>query len=742
MKKTIKTMLAFVAGAMALSACSNDELLEEQKIPSNGNMTFTATVSDEEGTATRASLDSLDIVWNQGDAISVFSSGNSVNSKMSISNGAGTTSGVFSGTCEAGSEYLAIYPYDANHVYELKNNENSHVTYTWNGATQTAVQGSFPKNTPMIAIAYDNIENPSSTVALQFKNVCSFIKVTTDYPCRSIELKSKNTSDKLVAKKLELTIGSDNLPEIVSSTETSYKVILTDENRTNLPAGTYYIAVLPCTLSQGFDLTFIPFTDNSTHVKSTTKSVTLTRSKVLNLGTVSLQSAETATLAGSGTDADPYQINTFADLKIFQRWITSEKGETWKKTYKQTADIDAQGETMAPIGTATHRFWGTYDGGGYTIKNLCIKGTVEYTVPTNTFTEKNRATALFGAIRGATIKNLTIENPSFASSNKGEKLTVSPFVGVAYCGNDSYTNSRCKIINCKLKGTCTISNEATDGSTYFTSHYGFIYGGFVGCSQTNLEITECTSDMELSATYGGDVSTEFDACVGGFVGLAFGVNVKNDGDLEHDGEIIINKCRNNGNISYKQTQRINSSGLGGFIGIVKDLSTDNDVTCKMYNCINNATLNLISVHCFWNLYIGGLVAYNYSNGSSSSKPCVQNCVNNGDFTYSDCNSRQGHCYFGGIVGYNYDNDTKISYCANSGTVGAGDYAISSYCGTLNECWRDSNKSYAGLHYNGSATNSGSNTINEIVDHMNATSFVDGTNYYRWKLTDGKLDLDF
>jgi len=61
---------------------------------------------------------------------------------------------------------------------------------------------------------------------------------------------------------------------------------------------------------------------------------------------------------------------------------------------------------------------------------------------------------------------------------------------------------------------------------------------------------------------------------------------------------------------------------------------------------------------------------------------------------------------------------------------------------MNECWRDSSKTYKGLHYNGSATNSGSKTIDDIVTHMNATSFVDGTNYYHWKLTNGKLDLNF
>ena len=43
MQKTIKTMLAFVAGAMALSACSSDELFELEQNSSAGNLTFTAS---------------------------------------------------------------------------------------------------------------------------------------------------------------------------------------------------------------------------------------------------------------------------------------------------------------------------------------------------------------------------------------------------------------------------------------------------------------------------------------------------------------------------------------------------------------------------------------------------------------------------------------------------------------------------------------------------------------------------
>ena len=75
---------------------------------------------------------------------------------------------------------------------------------------------------------------------------------------------------------------------------------------------------------------------------------------------------------GLGTAVSPYLISTFDNLV----WI-SENSSAWGKTYKQTSDIDASdtltmnsGAGFSPIGNATTKFTGSYDGGGFNISNL------------------------------------------------------------------------------------------------------------------------------------------------------------------------------------------------------------------------------------------------------------------------------------------------------------------------------------------------------------------------------------
>ena len=74
MKKTFKTMLALMAGAMVFTACNKDDIYEnidEQNPSELKSMTFTASMEGQEG-ATRATIDGLDIKWTTGDKISIF----------------------------------------------------------------------------------------------------------------------------------------------------------------------------------------------------------------------------------------------------------------------------------------------------------------------------------------------------------------------------------------------------------------------------------------------------------------------------------------------------------------------------------------------------------------------------------------------------------------------------------------------------------------------------------------------
>ena len=143
MKKTLKTLLALMAGTMALAACSDDAIVEnnipqepeqvEQTEVARKHITLTAV--QEENGATRAAIsseDSKQIVWSAGDRITVlYSDANTLlgfdNVDFLLTNGAGSTSGTFGGsvleTVTDETVYTALYPRYA------KNEEQFNMTW-------------------------------------------------------------------------------------------------------------------------------------------------------------------------------------------------------------------------------------------------------------------------------------------------------------------------------------------------------------------------------------------------------------------------------------------------------------------------------------------------------------------------------------------------------------------------------------------------------------------------------------
>ena len=128
MNKTFKTTLALMAGAIAFTACSNDEEFENINEPvvesQLHKMTFFASQEGQEG-ATRAEIDGLDIKWSAGDKISIFDgvhgSDGSYAREFTIDEGEeGNTTASFSGEAAESETYYAIYPYVVSKILERK----------------------------------------------------------------------------------------------------------------------------------------------------------------------------------------------------------------------------------------------------------------------------------------------------------------------------------------------------------------------------------------------------------------------------------------------------------------------------------------------------------------------------------------------------------------------------------------------------------------------------------------------
>ncbi|GAP69009.1 the GLUG motif [Bacteroidales bacterium 6E] len=207
---------------------------------------------------------------------------------------------------------------------------------------------------------------------------------------------------------------------------------------------------------------------------------------------------------GNGTESNPFQIATLADLKFL-----SENSCHWDKHFIQTADIDASatntwddGKGWLAIGTSTAPFYGTYDGMLHTISNLYI----------------NRPYAgnqgLFGYISNFLTQISMVKNLGVTNVNINARNNIGGLVGF----------NLGDVSNCYSTGTVVASNVEV--------------GGLVG--QNKGSITYCYSEADVTGYW----------LVGGLVGNTNGY-----------GSEIIN-CYSRGSVTSV------SEGSGGLVGVI------------------------------------------------------------------------------------------------------------------------------------------------------------------------------
>ena len=224
-------------------------------------------------------------------------------------------------------------------------------------------------------------------------------------------------------------------------------------------------------------------------------------------------------MTGSGTKNDPYQISTADQLKLFRDIVNGSNGQTQNRgAYAVlTANIDLNNEPWTPIGNYTEGnqiyYEGTFDGGGYTISGLNVTG-------------KFRCASLFGAVKGGTIKNLTVAgNVSHNYSSTGLDCHVGGIVGSAL---DAATIENCSN-NCSVTG----------GS-------GDFIGGIAGSNINNARIIDCYNVGTITGTI---IET------GGVTGFNMGT---------------ISNCYNVGTIKMLHNSNAVGEIVGNNVGTVKN----------------------------------------------------------------------------------------------------------------------------------------------------------------------------
>jgi len=186
-------------------------------------------------------------------------------------------------------------------------------------------------------------------------------------------------------------------------------------------------------------------------------------------------------MTGSGTENDPYVIQIAAQIDMIRNNLSAH--------YILANDIDLKQIAFAPIGSSLQNsFTGTFDGAGYTIKNLNIN--------------VGNCAGLFGYVSNAKIKNVRIENVSNVSGSQN----LGAFAGIA----ENSTFENCHVLSGQLNGgqyaggivgsgsrititKCSVSLETINGFSYSG-------GGLAGRCERNSIIENCFSTTYLTSS--------------------------------------------------------------------------------------------------------------------------------------------------------------------------------------------------------------------------------------------------
>ena len=432
---------------------------------------------------------------------------------------------------------------------------------------------------------------------------------------------------------------------------------------------------------------------------------------------------ETATsfAKGTGTQKDPYQISTGAELAYFASLINN-ADETYKQAYYCLVNsIDLNGQEWTQIGYSSygsnsginkhfsdvHCFSGVFEGKGCVIKNFKITSTNKQMV------------GFFGDLNGGTIQNLGLENFTFSASNNTTKVY---YVG----GIVGYNRNGGKVSNCY-----------TASDVRFTATTDDVYvGGIVGCNSTDSTIEYCYSIGNVSAIYRAKSSYGYSNTASANAG---GIAAINSGNITN--------CYAKGNISAYADD-------GDFIragGIVAmNSSVGSSTTSYKYGKVTNCyAIGNISGTGVGQTYVGGLMGANLSSAD------VENCFATGD-VYANGGSKYYVCA-GGLLGisdttkiincYRLDGQKVVAvganeeYCTLGTTTSLSNIKTASFQSGLNfsSCWTTNDGRYPDLKtLPATSTITYGDTKRTFINNTSfelSTASASGYTFNGWKIGD-------
>lgn len=257
--------------------------------------------------------------------------------------------------------------------------------------------------------------------------------------------------------------------------------------------------------------------------------------------------------AESGTEEDPYQISSEADLAKITQYGMGEAGKG--KCFELTADI-ALTKPWAGIGTynsATDCFSGVFDGKGHKISNV---------VMADNGSDKNNYRGFFNQIDGGTVRNLTVATTGFGTADlpSGE-YGCAAIAGAAY--------------------NATLENCVAEGVISSGTHN---VGGIV-IRIKDTSIIGCTNRVDVTGNYT----------------KVAGVCVLNQNSTTG---CLIEGCVNEGTVTAANGTTAGRDGIAGIIAYV------GDELLTIRDCENKGTVAK-GANASSTAKVGQIIGYNY-----------------------------------------------------------------------------------------------------------------------------------
>lgn len=300
-------------------------------------------------------------------------------------------------------------------------------------------------------------------------------------------------------------------------------------------------------------------------------------------------------------------------------------------------DITVTATNWVPVGNETAPFSGQFDGDNHIIYNL--------TIDTSSISSRTQF-GFFGAISGATIKNLAIFNFKFTSQNLNHSYTVGGLFG-----SSTIINGVSTIDNCAVEGTMSIASQS--------SSYRVIAGGIAGYAATTT-FNKCIANIPVSNAYNaGGIVGQVDAAI-----VSNSYNQHNISANSYAGGLVgisnttavISNSKNRGSVT-------GTDSAGGMIGWS---GTSTTIT----NCVNTGTIKSTTDSTF--LGAGGLVGATYGGLTQIT---VRRSYNLGNITSPMA---------GGLVGVTYSLTINDSY--NNGSINGSKFSagLCAHAGETNQ----------------------------------------------------------